>query len=345
MVVCGLIVTVVLLGGLTQVQKQSGPFTASTDRSFARTGTVISDASNVTGTNVRHLLAVMRSESRRSLQEQLDTAVQQVTDQQSEADTLIGTDVQGGLGAQFRTVFTDRARAVTELRTALDGLLGMHPLAVPGAPGSASTAVAAPTLVSASAAINRIAAAGAVLQTSNTLYRGVRHALARSEAHLKLPVSTWANVSDLSSISAVTTAVDLVATSSSLAATHNLELRTLQLSPPALPSPSGANTPGVSVMSPTGSVSVSVVLANLGSVDEPGATVQFSLIPQPGGAAVVKNRRVAVATGTAVTLGTVTFPVKSGHDYQLSVSVMLPPDQTDVTNTSISDLLEIDPGT
>ena len=63
-------------------------------------------------------------------------------------------------------------------------------------------------------------------------------------------------------------------------ATHYVVLRTVRLSPPALPTPQGAPA-SVSVLSPTSQIGVTVVLANQGSSDERRVSVRFSLV-DPG---------------------------------------------------------------
>ena len=93
--------------------------------------------------------------------------------------------------------------------------------------------------------------------------------------------------------------VDLVATSSTLAATHYVVLRTVRLNPPALPTPQGAPA-GVSVISPTSRIGVTVVLANQGSSDEPHVSVRFSLADQTSGATTTQVRTTSLALGASV---------------------------------------------
>ena len=81
--------------------------------------------------------------------------------------------------------------------------------------------------------------------------------------------------------------VDLLATSSTLEATHYVVIRTVRLSPPALPTPQGTPS-SVSVLSPTSQIGVTVVLANQGSSDEPHVSVRFSLADQTSGATVTQ---------------------------------------------------------
>jgi hypothetical protein len=338
-----LLVTVLVIGGLTQVSRNSGPYDAQMSRSFATQVSVLAFSSNATASSVHHLLAKLGSQSRLALQAELDAAVQQTSQVESRAATLAAPAPPGAAARNFATVFSDRAEAVLQLRGAIDGMLGMHPLSVAGSlKGSAST-VSTPTLLSSTQATNRIAAAGALLSRSDRSYAAVRRALARTPGHARLPRSVWVTDVQMWQAGAVATQVDLAESSSTLAATTELALSSVRLSPPALPPPTGTSTAGVSILSPTDSVTVSVVLSNLGSVDEPRATVHISLTSSSSGRTSVLTRVVGVAASRSVTLASAHFVVKAGHSYQLSVSITLPPAQTVTTNTSVSQLLEIAP--
>ncbi|HWE65594.1 MAG TPA: hypothetical protein VG298_03010 [Acidimicrobiales bacterium] len=339
--ICALILTALVIGGLTQVSRQSGPYDAMVNRSLAAQGGVVAQQSNATAIEVRHLMATMESQDRQMVQSELDSVVQQTADQSSRADVL-GT-AAGGWQAELDGVFADRAQAASALRAAIDGLLGMHPLPLAGAPAQGATGSATPTLLSASEATNRIAAAGALLTRSDRSYQSVRRALARAAGHGKLPPSSWVAQAQAWQIGAVATQVDLVSTSTSLAATHRLVLTTVGLTPQALPPPSGAVSPAISILSPTRTLTVSVVLANLGSVDQRHASVQFTLAPLAGGATVTKTRSATVTSGGSVVLTPVTLAVKPGQSYQLTVGIILPAGQTDGTNTSLSQQLQIAP--
>jgi hypothetical protein len=90
---------------------------------------------------------------------------------------------------------------------------------------------------------------------------------------------------------------------------------------------------------------VQVVLSNLGSVDEPHASVQFQLTPQPTGTAVTITRTAGLAPAGSVSLSPASFKVKPATNYQLTVAVVLPAGQTDATGTSLSEVLQIAPST
>jgi hypothetical protein len=347
-VLVGLLVAVaVLIGGLAHVGPQSGPFDAHINRSFAAQGAVLAQESNATGTSVRRLMATMPQEDRLTLQADLDDAVAQTSDQATGAAALA---TKGGVQNQFAAVFADRARAVTQVRSAVDGLLGLTPLAVAGSPGAGGSAAGTPTLLSSTQATDRIAAAGRLLAGADRSYQEVRHALAGLAGHAMLPASKWITSADIWQIGPVAAQVDLVAASSTLRTTHELVLSAVGITPPALPSPTGAVTPGVSMISPTTRVTLTVVLTNDGSVDEPHAAVTFTLTPVPATAGAVTTpatatRTSSLAASRSVTLEAVTFHVKPGTSYQLAVAVAIPAGQTAAAGTSVSQVLQIAPST
>ena len=73
-----------------------------------------------------------------------------------------------------------------------------------------------------------------------------------------------------------------------------------------------ARRPTVSVLSPTSRIGVTVVLANDGSVDEPHASVRFTLADQADGRDGDPGRVGALALGASVDAAPATFAVKPG---------------------------------
>jgi hypothetical protein len=338
---CVLVVAAVLIGGVSRIGSQSGPFNASINRSFGAQGAVLADQSNATGASLRALLAALPAQDRQTLQVELDDVTAQAGEQAARAAAL-GTN--GSVQASFATVFADRALSADEVRTALDGLLGLRPLAVAGAPGTTATVAAMPTLLSSTQATDRLAAAGRLLGQADRTYGAVRRTLATMAGHARLPASRWITSPRTWQIGAVATQVDLVAASTTLEATPALGLSVVQVTPPAVPSPTGVATPGTSVLSPTKTVVLNVVLTNNGSVDEPHASVTFTLTRQPTGAAMTARRAASVLATRSVSLAPVTFVVKPGNSYQLTVAVAVPAGQT-AGGTSFDQVLQISPGT
>ncbi len=328
LLIAAVIVLAFIVGGLTQVSRQSQGYDANSDRSLAAQGTVVADQSNATSSTVRTLIDGLQSQSRQGLQAELDSAVQQTADESSRASLAAGSSPLGSVATEFSTVFAERAQSMTQLRAAVDGFLGMQPLSPAGAPpDDGATTAGSAALLSATQATNRIAAAGALLSRSDALYRSVRRSLASAAGHGRLPQSVWVTDPQLWQLGSVATQVDLLATSSTLAATHDVVLRTVRLSPPALPAPQGVPA-GVSVLSPTSQLGVTVVLTNQGSADEPHVSVHFSLAIEPSGVTKTQVRSTPITLGASVTLPDVVFRVKPSTTYLLTVQVIPPAGQT-----------------
>jgi hypothetical protein len=343
-----LVVAAVLIGGVARIGPRSGPFNASVNRSFGAQGAVLADLSNATGSSLRRLMGAMPTQDRQTLQAGLDDVAAQAGDQSVRANALAG---DGSLEGRFATVFADRARAANEVRSAIDGLLGMRPLPVSGAPAVVASETASTPLLSATQATNRITAAGRLLSQADTSYKAIRRSLADTGGHARLPASRWITTSSTWQIGAVAAQVDLVAASTTLEARHQLGLSVVQVTPPAIPSPTGVANSGVSVLSPTKTVTLNVVLTNNGSVDEPHAAVTFTLALQPSTTTTTttttttRKRTASVPATRSTSLSPVTFSVKPGDTYQLSVAITGPAGQTAAAGTSFSEALQISPST
>jgi hypothetical protein len=337
------IVLAVLVGGLTQVSRQSQGYDANSDRALAAQGTVAADQSNATSVTVRKVLNDLPTQTRQGLQATLDGAVQQTGLESARAQLAAGSTPLGTVASQFAAVFADRAQAMTELRAAVYGYLGMQPIEPANAPGDKPVTAASTTPLSPTQVTNRISAAGALLTRSDALYRSVRRSLAAAAGHGTLPPSTWVTDPQAWQLGSVAAQVDLLATSPTLEATHYVVLRTVRLSPPALPTPPGAPA-SVSVISPTSSIVVTVVLANQGSSNEPHVSVRFSLSDQTSGATTSQVRTTSLALAASVTLPKVTMHVKPSSSYLLTVQVIPPAGQTLTAGTATQVPLQVAPG-
>jgi hypothetical protein len=337
------VLVALLIGGLAEVSRQSQGYDATSNRTLAAQGGVVAEQSNATATSATALLGVIPSQNRVGLQIALDGLVQQSAGESTRADEAAGATTAGSLRSGFAAVFADRAEAMSQLRAAVDGYLGMRPMPVAGAPGSATpTDAGDSTLLSATQATNRIAAVGTLLARSDSLYRSVRRTLASAPGHGRLPKSAWVTSSGTWGLGAIAAQVDLIATSPSLAVTHYLALRTIRINPPALPTPQGGSS-SVSVIAPTSQISVDAVLGNDGTVDEPHATVHFTLASQSSGATASHSETIGLAADASQALPTVNFHVKAGTTYVLTVSVDLPAGQTQTVGTAVQSVLQVAP--
>jgi hypothetical protein len=345
LLVAAVVVLALVVGGLTQVSRQSQAYDANSDRSLAAQGTVVADQSNATSSTVRKVINDLQSQTRQGLQASLDNVVRQTADESSRAALATSGAPVGPVATEFAAAFADRAQSMTQLRAAVDGLLGLQPVPPAGAPPAASgSSSGRATLLSATQATNRIAAAGALLTRSDALYGSVRRSLAADPGHGRLPRSVWVTDPQLWQVGSVAAQVDLLSTSSTLTATHYVVLRTVRLNPPALPTPPGVPAT-VSVLSPTSRIGVTVVVANQGSSEEPHVSVRFSLADQTSGATTTQVRTTSLALGGSATLPTVTLRVKPARTYVLTVQVIPPSGQTLTAGTAVQQPLQVAPGT
>jgi hypothetical protein len=333
-----------VVGGLTRISSQSGSYNADMNRSLAMQGAVLAEQSDATAAAFRSLIADMPSQTRQALQAGLDSAVQQTADESARAALVAGSAPAGSAAGQFAAVFAERAQAMSEYRATIDGFLGMQPVPPAGTAGNTAPTSSVTTLLTATAATDRIAAAGTLLARADARYGAVRRQLGAASGHAHLPPSIWVTRPANWQTGPVAAQVDLLATSSTLVASHYLVLRTVRLDPPALPAPPGEPA-GTSTLSPTTHVGVSAVLANQGSVSEPRGTVRFTMANQTTGATTTQVRSAPVAVGETVTLPEVTFRVTPGTFYVLRVSVVLPAAQTLTDGTLYQQTLQIAPGT
>ncbi len=320
--------------------------TPNSARTLEVQGTVLADQSNATAAVVRKAVDDLSSENRQQLQAVLDSAVQETADESARADVAAGSTPLGSVATAFTAVFAERARSMTQLRAAVDGFLGVQPVRPAGAPAGGTPAGASnnAALLSATQATNRITGAGALLAHSDALYRTVRRSLLNAAGHGKMPASVWVTRPQLWQPGSVAAQVDLLATSSTLAATHYVVIRTVRLDPPPLPTPQGTPS-GISVLNPTTRIAVSVVLANQGSSDEPHVAVRYSLADATSGATLTQTQSVALSLGGSVTLPSVTMRVTPSTTYVLTVQVIPPAGQTITNGTEAQEQLQVAPAT
>src|SRR3984885_409053 len=240
LLVAVVILLALLIGGLSQVSRQSQGYDTDSARALAAQDALVAQQSNATSAQVRSLMNGLPEETRQGLQVELDSAVQDTADQSGRARLASGAVPSGPATTQLADVFAERAQAMADLRAAVDGFLGMQP--IPSTDTAADgPASAASTTLSASQATNRIAAAGALLERSDALYRSARRSLAMGAGRGRLPASVWVTRPQVWRLGPRAAQVDPLPTSPTLAATHDVVLRTVRLDPPALPTPQGTS--------------------------------------------------------------------------------------------------------
>ncbi len=337
------IVVAVLVGGLTQVSRQSQAYDAGSNRSLAEQGAIVAGQSNATARQFSRLVSDFPGDVRQTLQADLDALAQQAGDESAAATLAAGSPPAASAAGELAGAFRDRALAVEEVRAAIDGYLGMNPLP-PAAPSSDAAPPARTAALSVTDTTDRITAAGALLASSDRLYTQARRALAAGAGHARLPVSRWIVDPAQWQPGFVAAQVDLMATSPTLAASHYLVVRTVRLNPPVLPAPPGAGA-GTAVVSPTRRLGVTAVVANQGSVAEPHAVVRLTLAEATASSGSTRTWSGPVPLGGSVALPTSVFAVKPGTSYVLTVAVTSPIGRAGAAGGTYQATLRVAPGT
>ena len=101
------VVLAIVVGGLTQVSRQSTAYDANSARALAAQGTVAADQSNATSVTVRKVVNDLPSQTRQGLQATLDGAVLQTSVESARAELAAGSTPLGSVATQFAAVFAD----------------------------------------------------------------------------------------------------------------------------------------------------------------------------------------------------------------------------------------------
>lgn len=313
---------VVLVGAISKVGRESGPYWRDIDRSYAADLRGVVRQSNDADAQFRSVVAGMAGDTRTRLEASLDTLVTTTKQLAQEAATLSTPPPAQGAGADIARAMTDRATAVAELRTTVNGLLGMAPLPDPGA--SASTASPGTALLSASAAADRLESVSALLEDADRLYGAGRRALSQAPGHARLPVSVWLRRTAAWTSGGVQAVVRELVDSSSLAVVHDVVLlpHGLVLTPAAVPPAQGSSTSGTLHLPPTKWLSLTAVVADKGNVTARGVVVDESMQPAAGGASIERAARVSVAADAAASVSLPKLRVDPATTYTVTVRVV-----------------------
>jgi hypothetical protein len=372
------VATVLAIGSLVEVHTQSSAFRTSTNTGYGALASRVADDSNQTGAQLAGLLdtaplltnapnpPIPQNMARTVLQQGLDQAVSSSSDEAVRAAHLVPPAPAGTVSGQFTQVMSDRATAVSAIRTGIDQRLGMAPLPIAGAPTPSTTPGPAP-LVSADQAAAVLAVAGLGLERADAAYRVLLAGIRREGLPIHLPRSVWVPSpvarAPLGSVrlGALIPSLDAAA---SFVPYHRLIFTAVGLSPPAVAT-GGAGTAGSgcsaprstvpgatpTVLPPTSSVGVAATVTNCGTVIESDVGVSETLAPaDPPGAALppaaarggTAKATVTVRAGSSVALPQPAFAVAGGHLYTLTLAIAIDPsNQLDPTGSTQQFLLQI----
>jgi hypothetical protein len=197
-----------------------------------------------------------------------------------------------------------RAAGAALLRSALEGVLG-------GRTGLDS--------VDEVASAADVMSAGTTLASADASWAACRHGLRRAPGSALLPMSQW--VTDPGAFAPVAAGrfVAALARSRSLAAAHHLAILDLVTAPAAVASG------GAQVLPPTVVLTVQVVVANQGNVDEDGVEVGgVAMLEGSPGSPVPVQRTLSIAAGRSTTLALPGFAVQPGSSYSVQITAETP---------------------
>ena len=299
------VIVILAVGAVAQIGPASSPYRRTIDRSFAVLANAIVAQSNASGVDLNDLSTNGPGLSRATFLADLD-AISAATGQDSRRfAALTPPDPAGATVRQCGTTLVDRQGAATEVRDALERLLGGRQGLGGGDEAEAATA---------------LSSAGRLLRAADASWVNCRRTLARSPGSARLLASTW--VSDPASW----TQGSLGPLVAGLVTRHPWRRSTGCPSWPCQPIPprSPVAPASASCRRPR-PCAVRFVLANVGNVDELGVILVVSAVAQGTVAAPAPVReRVAIDAGDSVALSPPPLRVGPGRSYALHITATAP---------------------
>src|SRR5487761_955000 len=135
------LVLALVIGGALKIGAGSTAYWRDVDRSFAAQVRALTPESRGMRAELATFVPSMPGETRTKVEATLDTLVRSADRMATAAGAAATPPPAAGAGQDVAQAFADRARAVQMLRAAADGLLGMAPLPVLGAPDASPPVV------------------------------------------------------------------------------------------------------------------------------------------------------------------------------------------------------------
>lgn len=349
------VVGLLLVGGVLRIGRSSGSYWRDVDRSYAAQMRAIVAQSDQAGSELTRLLPAMGGKSRPALQAALDTLVRTADLAAKAAESAAAPPPDDRVGTEVAVAFSERAQAVSGLRSVVDRLLAMAPLPVVGAPGSpVASSPSRPELLSTSSAASRLTQVGAQIELADRTYAGARQALRKAPGHASLPASVWVRQPGAWAASDAGSLVAELEGSPTLAPVQRVTLltHTVTVTPPPVP-PSASGPAGTSVVPPTHRLSLGVVVADQGNVADRRVRLRADVQPSGAeagsasgagaGSGAIRSTAVNLAPGGSVAASLGGFPVVPGRTYTVSLAMAPPSDNTPGAVTTDSFLVAIAP--
>lgn len=316
--VVAVIALLVLIGGALDVGRASGTYRRDVNRSYVAQGAILARQSNSSGAQLRALMGAMATSGRTSLRRRLDTLALASSQVAASAAALSppSPTVNG-----FAASLAARARAVNEVRSAVEGLLG--------------------SALSVSRATTQIVGAGTLLVQADRTYADARRQFHTAPGSALLPKSVWVSDPRTWESGPVQTLAQQLTTSPTLAPVSRVVLLpdNVRITPSAVP----RVTPGgPSILPPTRTLQVTAVVADEGNIAV-ADVVASARVTTSQGAADSSSALVSLVSGASETVVFPKLDVVPGDTCTLTVSVAPPATQADRSETSVSFNLHIAP--
>ncbi|MDE3085631.1 MAG: hypothetical protein KGJ77_02600 [Acidobacteriota bacterium] len=300
-------------GALSQVSRVSGPYHRTIDRSWAVLADAVASRSQATGASLVSLLQSISTASRPGFFSTLDGAAADASAEERALDAAVPPAPVGGSDAGCEQAVAGRAGAASSIRDALEGLLG-------GPSGGAA--------LGGTTALEDVTLAVGELQAADRAWASCRQALRRGPGTASLRASRWLSDPGAWSPAFLGAIVNATAGTATLASRHSLGIVTMTTDPASLPGS------GTGVVPATNSLTVHVVVANRGNVDEPAVQVRVGLSGGAGRSQPSATAIVAVRAGRTTTVVLGPLAVAPGASYTLQVTAA-PPSGSGATGSSV----------
>jgi hypothetical protein len=307
---CSAVVAVLVIGTVSQISPASSSYRRTVDRSYAVLAAPLLASSDSYGTDLGTLLHAGPGFDRAKFFAELDTLASSSETLARQFNAITPPVPAVAAGSDCTRSIDGRARALANLRVALEGLLG-------GRTGSGALAA------DEAGAVQSMHSVGDALESDDALWAACRRSLRRAAGSARLVASTW--VSDPSSWTPgnLSDFVAAVIGSPTLAPAHRLAITNVV----TVPAPSQRSAGGV-LIPPTSALRVHVVVADQGNLDEQRVKVAASLTSSGAQSGVASSgtqstvspaATIDIAAGTSVALALSALAVVPGGSYTLDV--------------------------
>lgn len=131
-VVAVALVLFLVVASFAEIPARSSAYRTSTNRSFASLAAGVVSESDATGARLAQVMTLVPSTvlpvvDRAHLQQALDQAAREAAAQAQAGALLVPPQPDASVGPRLAAVLADRSTAVANLRSTVDGLLGMSP--------------------------------------------------------------------------------------------------------------------------------------------------------------------------------------------------------------------------